>query len=148
MAFAADRSVSIMRLDTQQPYAVLERSNGLVHAVAVSPDERFVVLAGPGSLAVWDVPGDKLAWEQRAEEGAVNDVAWSPDGKHVVVARGEQLEIWSVEGRLVRSALGWRNAMAFVNDGCFLAYYRDGSRIGRTGYQTARSGSSLFLKRT
>jgi WD40 repeat protein len=60
---------------------------GAVHALALSPDGRSVLLGGRGALWLWDPVGAELELEKR--EGTVRVVAFAPSGRAALVVRDD-----------------------------------------------------------
>jgi WD40 repeat protein/serine/threonine protein kinase len=74
---------------------MLPEGRGEVGAVAFSPDNRRVAMAGPDDVSLWDTRGPWKKATLIIPTGKVKAVAFSPDGKRLVtVSRDTGIELW------------------------------------------------------
>jgi hypothetical protein len=98
---------------------------GLVNAVALSPDGRLLVTGGDdGAIRTWDVE-EAVVLAVMGHPGLINAVAFGPDGERVATAGHDgTARVWHApEGQeLIRVPVGGpvRN-VGFSDDGAFLA---------------------------
>jgi WD40 repeat protein len=77
----ADTSVRRWDPATGSPVSNSARVPGRVHAVAVSPDESLLALAGwHNELRVWDVAAERPVAAMRVDATWLHGVCWLPDG--------------------------------------------------------------------
>lgn len=99
-------------------------THGRLHAVAFSPDDRFLVTAGDDP-AIWNAEnGFELIKRLEGHRGAVWDAGFSPDGSEVATASGDgTIRIWDVETGASRLTLPSPGAteIAYSPDGRYLA---------------------------
>jgi WD40 repeat protein len=99
----------------------------LVVAVALSPDNRFVVTAShDGTIKFWDRRTRLLTNTVRAHVGGVNALSFSPDGRFVASGGSDGVvRLWNAQSaKLERSYEGHTNpitCLAFSSDGELLA---------------------------
>jgi serine/threonine protein kinase/WD40 repeat protein len=101
VAVATDQAVWICGTDWRQARDPKRILPGAYQAIVFSPDGRRVAACGP-SLAVWDVAGERLIWQQPlGEPVAARCIAWSSDGKTLAVSgSGAEVKQWVVpDGR-------------------------------------------------
>jgi len=70
--------------------------NSLVDAVAVSPDDKYIVSGSDDkSVRVWDASTGSELKELKGHTNWVTSVAFSPDGKHIVSgSRDKSVRVW------------------------------------------------------
>ena len=90
-------------------HAVLEGHSSYVYAVAISPDDQFVVTGSMDNTArIWSVETGETIKELKGHSGGVRAMAISPDGKFVITgSRDSTARIWSVEtGETIKELKG------------------------------------------
>src|SRR5260221_420340 len=88
-----------------------------VHAVALTPDGRFVVSgSGDGTLRAWDLESNRSVRSFARHRGPIRAVAITPDGRRVVSASDDHtLRVWDLDsGRSLRTLRGHSNAVSLV----------------------------------
>ena len=100
---------AIQRLGT-----VRFRPGGEVHALAISPDGKWIVSAGVGGIRFWDSvtgrPGDTL----RGHKSHVFSVQFSADGKRLVSAGAEDVGAGPGTGKLIIWDLSTRRPLVTI----------------------------------
>ena len=110
------------------------RPGGQIYALAVSPDGKWAVTGGQGTVRFWDIatgrPGDTLQGHHMA---GVFSLAFSPDGKRLASADAEDIRKHNGTGKLIIWDLaakrplvtvdhpGWVRGVAFAPDGKHVA---------------------------
>ena len=112
------------------------------HALAFTPDNQTLIVAGSFNMEFWDT----ATWSRREE--LVNDgeairlLAVSPDGTHLAVA-GDQssIQLWQLANRtLIATLAGHARSVSSI------AFSHDGAELGQ--YQPRRPGQALECRRT
>jgi eukaryotic-like serine/threonine-protein kinase len=128
---------------------VLEDS-GCVMAVAISPDGKTVLTAGPEQKTrLWDAANGRLIGELVQDQGASLAIAFSPDGKTIVTAgSGGIAQLWDASTRAKIGeplhVLGQIYSVAFSRDGKTIATGSSGSRAeGEVRLWEAATGKTI-----
>jgi WD40 repeat protein len=103
--------------------AVTGRIAGFSTRVAFSPDGRFVLSDGGGSMLLWSVATGKLLHPFVGRSFRVRLVAFSPDGRLAITDSGRSMSLWEVAtGRELRNfGKSWHGtAVAFSRDGSYV----------------------------
>jgi eukaryotic-like serine/threonine-protein kinase len=134
-----DRTVKILDTVTQPEFSPLDSQFEHVNSVAISPDGKSLVAAGPGAFEVWDVGDAPVARTRRQASGFSSRVVYSPDGKLLAFAYGGregapgELTIWNTQTwgqlRTVGAIQSWL-PIAFSSDGAYLAWGKGNGNIG------------------
>ena len=86
-----------------------EGSEGKIYAMALSPDNKYLAVAGffssqtdlsgrIGAIRLYDFPGRKLlGLLQQGKSDVVTSLAFSEDSKHLVSAAGTNIKVWSTD---------------------------------------------------
>lgn len=86
-------------------------SEGQIYAMALSPDNKYLAVAGffsaandfsgrKGAIRLYDFPNRKLlGLMQEEESGVVNTLAFSEDSKYLVSGIESMIKVWNVEKR-------------------------------------------------
>lgn len=121
----------VQRTLAQSAYApgtfqVIDAHDGIVNAVATTPDGRSAISAGAdGTLKLWDLISGELLHEFSGHEGAVNAIAVNGDGTRFISASTDgTLRLWDIEsGEPLLTMAGAPgvpvNAVAYAPDGTF-----------------------------
>ena len=102
------------------------RPGHTVHALAFSPDSKYVVLAGSrGTAAVFDVATGTEFIRLTGHKKRLFAAAFSPDGKHIATGGSDAtIKLWdAATGKPVRTLSGHKGTVWWV------AFSRDGKRI-------------------
>lgn len=90
-------------------------SHGQIYAMALSPDNKYLVVAGffadahdysgrVGAIRLYDFPNRKLlCLLQEGESEVVNALAFTDDSKLLISGSGSIMKVWDVEKRVVKS---------------------------------------------
>jgi WD40 repeat protein len=90
-------TAKIWDVETGQVLKTLEGHGGDIHAVAFSPDGRWVTAGGEGStVRVWDSHTGDLVRSFRGHTGLVSSLAFSADGRLVSGSRDRTVKVWDV----------------------------------------------------
>jgi WD40 repeat protein len=112
--------VHIWNLKSGEKPQLIEGHNGIVLAVAFSPDSRTLA-SGADGVRLWDVATGKQV-RRFLDHGGTNGLAFSPDGK-TLVSVGRSNIVWDVETgqQLHRLPVGFAGAVAVSPNGKLLA---------------------------
>jgi WD40 repeat protein/serine/threonine protein kinase len=120
-----------------------------VHAVALTLDARYAISgSGDGTLRVWDLESNRLAYCFARHTGPIKAVAITRDGRRAVSASSDHtLRVWDLEsGRLLRTLQGHCNpvsSVAITADGCRAVSAASDGILTVWDLQTGRSLSTL-----
>ena len=81
--------VVVWDVPSRRVVCAVDGDQGIVHAVALSPDEQFLATAGEGdqfSIKLWHLPDCKLAKTYRIAHGFVHSLAFGPMSSWLVAA--------------------------------------------------------------
>ena len=80
--------------------------NGMVTAVAFSPDGQRIVTGGDDGTKVWEILSGNEVLTLRRQKGGVQAVAFSPDGQRIVTGGDDSIvKVWEVATPL--QVKGW-----------------------------------------
>src|SRR5207245_1722403 len=93
--YASKNDMGLLDFLTGANIGNLEGHNGLVTAIAISPDGTIVASGSEdGTICVWDTrTGKKLVDLFRGHE-PVNSVAFSPDGVYIISSSSNTVRTW------------------------------------------------------
>lgn len=96
----ADRRVVLRSVPEGNVRAVLSGPQGLIRALAVSPDGKTLAGAGDdGVVYLWDVESAQLRERLEGHKGWVVALAFSPDGRYLASAGFDQsVRLWNLTG--------------------------------------------------
>lgn len=98
-------------------------SHGQIYAMALSPDNKYLAVAGffsdaydysgrAGAIRLYDFPNRKLICIlQEGESEIVNGLAFSDDSKYLVSSAGSIMKSWDVENRSLKSTYAEENIL-------------------------------------
>jgi WD40 repeat protein len=72
-----------------------------VTAVAISPDESYIVSGGDNTIRFWDQQGNAIGQPIQAARVFVNSVAISPDGEQIISSGDFKIRMWDKKGNAV-----------------------------------------------
>jgi WD40 repeat protein len=116
-------------------------STGVVHAVAYSPDGRYVAGAAGKSIRVWDAATGAVKADFEGPDEPLTTLAISPDGGTIAGASSSGLSVWLWRASDGEPVLLIPDAL----DGCSveaLAFHPDGARIAAGGIDWLATGGS------
>lgn len=102
---AGDSVVRVIDANTGKTLRRFEGDTMAIYAMAVSPDDRYVVTGGQDNvIKVWDIETGSLAGTRPSRDGVTfTDLAFTPDGCHLVVTDGNDLTLLELSSlRVVR----------------------------------------------
>lgn len=110
---------------------ITSNSNANIHAVALSPDGRLVLVPtdADSQITLWNADIGSLL-DRKPTDGTAGDVDWHPAGALLAVVAGKGVEIWEVTGNILerqrtinasRTEGEWPLAVRWSPDGAYLA---------------------------
>jgi WD40 repeat protein len=81
-----DSDARIWSVATGKTVHVLRGHFAVVNGAAFSPDERWVVTAGPGTAGLWPTETGRLLAYLFGHSGILTSASFSPDGRRVLTA--------------------------------------------------------------
>ncbi len=116
--------LSLWDLQSWKELQQLQGHEGVVNAVAFSPDGRFAICSG-GKTRLWNLQTGKEVHQLGDEQSGVRTVDYSPNGLEVVTGGNDgNVRFWEVDsGKEIRklTELGHVASVAYSPDGKFLA---------------------------
>jgi WD40 repeat protein/serine/threonine protein kinase len=109
------------------PAHILEKFNGIVYAVAFSPDSKYAAVGSLQSAKLFDVESGQMLREFAiGSDLSVSALAFSPDGRLLATGSDDNLiRLWNVESgqqlRALKGQAGYVWSVAFSPDGQELA---------------------------
>jgi len=85
------RQPALGKFDPYKGYRKLDHSGGWVHAMAFSPDGKYLAASAVRDLNVWDVATGKKVYNAR-QKVYIRHIAFSPDGKIMAFGGGDGIE--------------------------------------------------------
>ena len=130
------RKITLWECETGKHLRTWEASEGTVHAIALSPDERFLISGGDDNLVtVWELATGERVTTLRGHKDELKAMKFSPDGETIVSAgRDLTVRLWHVAtwrdlGVLERGySYRW---IAFSGDGSALLGAADPRKLRR-----------------
>lgn len=120
-------------------------SNGPARAVAFSPNDEMLAVAGADGVRLWSVATQReLGAPLSAGDAAPDTVAFSPDGRTLAAGGDNGIMLWNVANRdLIRTITGLNgavNSVAFDPRGEILA---SGDRDGKVRFWSPATGTRI-----
>ena len=131
--------------DSQSPLRILSGHTDAVPAIALSPDDKYMVSGGLDHvIKLWDVQSAKVVRQFESLPGLVDQVAFSPDGQLLLAASSgrDRLAVYSVD----HDSPLWKSANHSIGE-----FAPDSKSIAVAGHGTpleilqARSGKLVRL---
>src|SRR5262245_58860167 len=89
--------IPVIAAETPVAVGAPMRHEDALHALAVSPDGRFVATgAGDNTARVWDAGTGKPVTPPLRHDGNVQSVAFGPDGKTLLTGSVRSAHLWDV----------------------------------------------------
>jgi WD40 repeat protein len=151
LASGYQNTIELWDLKTRSPMPTLIDHDGLISAIAISPDEKILASSSlDGTIKLWDLPNHRLV--STIKSGRASNLAFSPDGLTLASSSRVQrwadgasspggVQIWDLASRQRIYGLGNQavREIAFSRDGQLLAagdrnktelwQMRDGERL-------------------
>ena len=101
-------SIAVVELNTGRHMASLQNVVEWMSAVAVSPDDKWLITASRnGSMSVWDTSRGIRRVHLSAHLSAVHALAFHPDGRLFASGGNDVIKVWDVQsGRELRTLQG------------------------------------------
>ncbi len=130
---ASDNELRIWDVKSHQPIALLSGHTDHIHAVAISPDERWIASAGHYSVKIWDAAllVETVSFPRRM---VLDDfsLAFHPDNRRLAAGDVRTLTIWDVlERKPVQLLHGHTDEIHAV------AISRDGRRLASAAFDNS-----------
>lgn len=130
-AISSKQRVIVLETETGRIISSLNRHNGNVSSVAISPDDRILVSASGEDLTlkIWDLERGTLIEDIGENVDSVSTVAFSPDGRFFATGAGgigsdRVVKFWDAETFALLETLP--KQFGFIYD---LAFNSDGSKL-------------------
>ena len=94
-----------------------------IQFIYTNTQDKILTLARSGALYLWDLKTGKQLEKRQIQNGVICGV-WSKDGQYLACSRRGNIEIIdlkSKEKKTITASSGWSQALAFSDDGKFLA---------------------------
>src|SRR5262249_11774540 len=94
---SAEGTVNLWNTALGKQISMLQGKMGVPTAIAFSPNMRFLAVASPDSVAVWNVATNRQIASFYAA-GAIDALSFTPDGTYVTGVVGKEIRSWPLEG--------------------------------------------------
>jgi eukaryotic-like serine/threonine-protein kinase len=125
-AVGCSNTVKILNAVTGSLVEILYGHDGLIQAVAFSPDDNYVISGSLDStVRIWDAATGEEIRNHRGHEMLVRSVGFTPDGKRAISLAGDgRIKVWDVQvDREIYRFLGHKSLVASA------AFSPDGKRL-------------------
>ena len=97
-----------------------------VQSLSFSPDGRFIAVADPGDIKIYDLLSGKIYKTLTGHKSLISSLSYSPDGKYLASGSFDRsVIIWNLEnGGILKKLIGHIDrvvSVSFSNDGKLLA---------------------------
>ncbi|MDR2338244.1 MAG: hypothetical protein LBE20_06350 [Deltaproteobacteria bacterium] len=71
-------------------------NNSSINLLAISPDEKFLAIAGPSTIALFNLKEKKVVAELSQISGRITALNWSVTGNYLVVGQVGSIVVWEI----------------------------------------------------